>query len=415
MLIFTSGSTAAPKAVVMSHGRAAGAANDSTWFGADDVLYCAMPLFHGNAINAIVLPALSTGAAIALRERFSASEFMPDVRYYGATFFTTVGRALGYVLATPPDELNQVHSVKYALAPESSRADVKEFRRRFGITCVTGYGSSENAVIMVPARGLAPDPLGRPKEGIEAAIVDRETGAFCPPATFDKHGKLTNAGEAIGEIVGLNVSSRFEGYYNNPEAEAARNRNGWYWTGDLGYQDSEGVFYFAGRLDDWLRVDSENFATAPVERILVRYPPAAAVAVYAVPDERTADDQVMAAIELAPGDEFDPDDFTRFVSEQPDLSAKWVPRYLRITKIPVGATNKIDRRTLRSERWYTNDPMFWRPSASPATDPSRPRTSESSRLGSPRTAVRSTDPDRKSRLAPPRRSARQLPARAVLG
>jgi fatty-acyl-CoA synthase len=294
---------------------------------------------------------------------------MPDVRFYGATFFTSVGRALGYVLATPPDDLDEVHSVKYALAPESSRADVKEFRRRFGITCVTGYGSSENAVIMVPARGLAPDPLGRPKEGIEAAIVDRETGAFCPPATFDEDGKLTNAAEAIGEIVGLNVSSRFEGYYNNPEAEADRKRNGWYWTGDLGYQDAEGVFYFAGRLDDWLRVDSENFATAPVERILVRYPPAAAVAVYAVPDERTADDQVMAAIELAPGDRFDPEDFARFVAEQPDLSPKWVPRYLRITNIPVGATNKIDRRTLRSERWYTDDPIFWRPSRAPGYAP----------------------------------------------
>jgi fatty-acyl-CoA synthase len=361
MLIFTSGSTAAPKAVVMSHRRAAGAANDSTWFGADDVLYCAMPMFHGNAINAVVLPALSGGAAIALRDRFSASEFMSDVRSYGATFFTSVGRALGYVLATPPTDLDQQHSVKYALAPESSRADVKEFQRRFGITCVTGYGSSENAVIMVPARGIGADALGRPKEGIEAAIVDRETGEFRPVAEFDEHGKLANAGEAIGEIVGLNVSSRFEGYYNNPEAEAARNRNGWYWTGDLGYQDSEGVFYFAGRLDDWLRVDSENFATAPVERILVRYPPAAAVAVYAVPDERTADDQVMAAIELDAGAGFDPDDFVAFLTEQRDMSAKWMPRYVRITTIPVGATNKIDRRTLRSARWYTDDPIFWRP------------------------------------------------------
>ena len=190
MLIFTSGSTAAPKAVIMSHGRAAGAANDSTWFGPDDVLYCAMPLFHGNAINAVVLPALSTGAAIALRDRFSASEFMPDVRAYGATFFTSVGRALGYVLATPPDDLDQVHSVKYALAPESSRADVKEFRRRFGITCVTGYGSSENAVIMVPgprarARSARPTEGGhrgrdrRPRDRrfLPAGDVRRATGS----------------------------------------------------------------------------------------------------------------------------------------------------------------------------------------------------------------------------------------------
>src|SRR5207302_6641198 len=62
----------------------------------------------------------------------------------------------------------------------------------------------------------------------------------------------------------------FEGYYNNPEADAERVRNGWYWTGDLGYRDEDGFFYFAGRSSDWLRVDSENFAAAPVERILFR-------------------------------------------------------------------------------------------------------------------------------------------------
>ncbi len=93
-LIFTSGSTGAPKAVRMTHGRAAAAARGATWFSADDILYSAMPLFHGNALNAIVLPAVASGATIALRPRFSASQFMPDVRRYRATFFSTVGRAL---------------------------------------------------------------------------------------------------------------------------------------------------------------------------------------------------------------------------------------------------------------------------------------------------------------------------------
>ncbi len=80
LLIFTSGSTGAPKAVQLSHARACRVANAASWFGRDDVLYCAMPLFHGNALNAIVFPALATGATIALRERFSATRFMPDVR-----------------------------------------------------------------------------------------------------------------------------------------------------------------------------------------------------------------------------------------------------------------------------------------------------------------------------------------------
>jgi fatty-acyl-CoA synthase len=360
VLIFTSGSTGAPKAVRMTHGRAARAAAGATWFTPDDVLYCAMPLFHGNALNAIVLPALATGAAIALRERFSASQFMPDVRRYRATFFSTVGRALAYILATTETEADRDHRVKYALAPESSPTDMRAFRRRFGITCVAGYGSSENVIVMVPAPGLPKDALGVPQEGIDAAIVDPATGRECPRAEFDADGRLLNAAEATGEIVGRNVIDRFEGYYRNPEAEAARSRSGWYWSGDLGYRDANDVFYFAGRAGEWLRVDAENFATAPVERILERFPGVSGVAVYPVPDERTADDQVMAALELEVGTEFDPAAFGAFLDAQPDLGSKWAPRYVRLTALPVGATNKIDKRPLRDERWYTDDPVFWR-------------------------------------------------------
>jgi len=360
LLIFTSGSTSAPKAVIMSNRRAARAASGSAWFSPEDVLYCAMPLFHGNALNAIVFPALATGATIALRERFTASRFMDDLRHYGATFFTSVGRAIGYVLATPPRPDDRDHSVKYGLAPESSPADMRAFKRRFGITCIAGYGSSENAVVFVPVPGMPPDALGQPQAGIDAAVADPETGAICAVAAFDDQGRMTNAEEAIGEIVGRNVLDRFEGYYNNPKANAERSRNGWFWTGDLGYVDPDGYFYFAGRQGDWLRVDSENLATAPIERILDRFQGLAAVAVYAVPDERTADDQAMASLELEGGTSFDAAAFGVFLAAQPDLGPKWSPRYLRITTLPVGATNKIDRRRLQREGWATDDPVWWR-------------------------------------------------------
>jgi fatty-acyl-CoA synthase len=360
VLIFTSGSTGAPKAVRMTHGRAARMANSWTWFTQDDVLYNAMPLFHGNALNAVVLPALGTGAAIALRQRFSASQFMPDVRRYGATFFTTVGRALSYILATPESPHDRHHNVAYALAPESSPADMEACHDRFGIRCISGYGSSENAIIMTSVPGTPKDALGVPQEGIDAAVVDPETGEERPRARFDGDGRLLNAGEAIGELVGRNVVSRFEGYYNNPEADAERTRNGWYWSGDLGYRDGDGIFYFAGRAGEWLRVDSENFAVVPVERILSRFAPARGTAVYAVPDERTADDQVMVALEIA-GETFDPEAFAAFLDDQPDLGTKWAPRFVRITSLPVGATNKVDKRALRAERWYTRDPVYWRP------------------------------------------------------
>ncbi len=360
LLIFTSGSTGAPKAVQLSHGRACRVANAAAWFGPGDVLYCAMPLFHGNALNAVVFPALATGATIALRERFSASQFMPDVRRYGATFFSTVGRALAYILATPVVPEDRDHHVKFALAPESSPRDLRACKERFGILCVADYGSSENVIIMEPRAGLPKDALGVPQAGVDATVVDPETGVERARARFDADGRLLNGADAIGEIVGRNVVDRFEGYYRNPEAEAERTRNGWYWSGDLGYVDDAGVFYFAGRAGEWLRVDSENFATAPVERILARYPGASGVAVYPVPDERTADDQVMAAIELDPGTEFDARGFGAFLAAQPDLGTKWAPRYVRVTTLPVGATNKIDKRPLRAERWSTDDPVYWR-------------------------------------------------------
>ena len=173
-------------------------------------------------------------------------------------------------------------------------------------------------------------------------------------------GRLTNADEAIGELIGRSAHSAFEGYYRNPEAEAERLRDGWYWSGDLVYRDAEGVFYFAGRTGDWLRVDSENFTAAPIERILARFEGLRGVAVYAVPDCRTGD-QVMAALELADDAPFDPVAFAAFLGDQPDLGTKWAPRYLRVVaSLPVTGTDKIDKAPLRAQQWNSADPYWQR-------------------------------------------------------
>jgi len=364
LLMFTSGSTGAPKAVRMSQGRAARtSAASAVAFTSDDVLYCAMPLFHGNALLANLFPATVKGASVVLRARFSASAFLPDVRRYGCTYFNYVGRALSYILAQPeaPDDAD--NTLKWGLGSEASPHDVDAFRNRFRCYVVEGYGSSEGAVVIQPFNGMPAEALGRPKEGQDVSVHDPGTGEECPRARFDEHRRLLNAAEATGEIVGRNVLSSFEGYYANPAADTERARSGWYWTGDLGYRDEEGTFYFAGRSVDWLRVDGENFAAAPVERIVGRCPGVAAVAVYAVPDPRTAD-QVMAALELHDGVNFDPIAFARFLADQPDLGTKWAPRFVRIVgALPLTATRKIDRKPLRAERWTTTDPVWWRPAA----------------------------------------------------
>jgi fatty-acyl-CoA synthase len=344
----------------MTQGRAARTAGASV-FTPDDVLYCAMPLFHGNSLLANLFPAMAKGASVVLKRRFSASDFVPDIRRHGCTFFNCVGRALSYILAVPesPDEHDT--RLKWVLGPESSPRDIAEFTRRFGCPVIEGYGSSENAVVIQPAAGMPAGALGRPSRGMDVAVVDPATGQERPPARVDDSGRIVNLEEAVGEIVGRNSVANFEGYYNNPEAEAERTRGGWYWSGDLGYRDEDGWFWFAGRTSDWLRVDGENFAAAPVERILARFPPVTGVAVYPVPDPLMAD-QVMAAVQLEAGAAFDPEAFAAFLAAQPDLGTKWAPRFVRVVDgLPVTGTGKVDKRPLRATRWESGDEVWWCP------------------------------------------------------
>jgi fatty-acyl-CoA synthase len=363
VLIFTSGSTGAPKAVRGTQGRFA-TLGQRMPFTSDDVLYCPMPLFHGNALASNFVPAFTSGATIALRRRFSASEFFDDLRGVGATYFNTVGRALSYVLATPPSSDDRTHRVKFALAPESSPADAAAFRERFGIPLVGGYGSSEGAIIITPVRDGKPGALGVPAGDADVAVVDPATGAECPRAELDENGSLTAASStvAIGEIVRRDPRLVFEGYYKNEEATAERSRNGWYWSGDLGYRDHDGVFYFAGRTADWIRVDGENFAAAPIERIIGRHRDVAAVAVYGVPDPVTGD-QVMAAVELRAGRAFDAPGFAAFLDAQRDLGTKWAPRFVRVVDaLPVTGADKIAKLPLRTPAWTRGDgEVWWRP------------------------------------------------------
>jgi fatty-acyl-CoA synthase len=348
----------------MTQGRAAGNDGRVMGFGPEDTLYCAMPLFHGNALCSMVFPALGTGASLVLKRRFSASAFLPEIRAHHCTFTSTVGRVLTYVLATPETDADRDHDLKFVLAPESSAVDMATFKRRFGVPAFGGYGSSENAVVLSTVPGQPVDALGVPAPGSDVAVIDSETKQECPRARFDAGRKLLNADEAIGEIVGRNTLDRFEGYYNNDEATSERTRDGWYWSGDLAYRDEEGIFYFAGRNADWLRVDGENFSAAPVERVLHRFPGVTGVAVFGVPDDRTVDDQAMAVVELAAGERFDPVAFDAFIVEQRDFGTKWGPRYVRVTSsLPVTATNKVDKAPLRRDRWTPtgDDLVFWRP------------------------------------------------------
>jgi fatty-acyl-CoA synthase len=366
LLYFTSGSTGAPKAVTCVQGRvAASGAAMAERFGltASDVCYIPMPMFHGNAVLANWGPALVAGSTVALRERFSASGFLPDVHEYQATYFTYVGRAISYILATPAHQDDAANPLRAGFGTEAGPLDRDRFERRFGCPLSEGYGASEGGINIVAPRSFPPSVLARGAAvgiGDETlSIVDLDTGKPCPPAEFDAAGRLLNGATAIGELVGTGRGG-FTGYWNNPAADAERFTDGRYRSGDLFYADTDGWLYFAARKADRMRVDGENISVALLEAILARWEPVEAVAAYAVPDEITGD-AVMCALVLRPGTAFEPAAFADFLAAQADLGTKMAPRFIRITAaLTTTATEKVSRYALREQGWWAvGDDVVW--------------------------------------------------------
>jgi fatty-acyl-CoA synthase len=359
MMIFTSGTSGEPKAVQVAHifPIFAGAnLVDRFSVTADDVCYVSMPLFHSNAVVAGWAVALSAGATI-VPARFSASRFLDDVRHYGATYMNYVGKPLAYILATPerPDDAD--NPLRVAFGNEASERDIEEFGRRFDCHVMDGFGSTENAVTVTRVPGTPPGSIGQGLEGV--AIYNSETVTECPPAEFDDNGVLINADEAVGELVNTQGGGMFQGYYNDQAANDERMRHGMYWSGDLAYKDKDGFVYLAGRTSDWMRVDGENLAAAPIERVIMRHPAVSRVAVYAVPDPHVGD-QVMAAVVLRDDATLGPEELESFLADQSDLSTKGWPRFVRIAPdLPSTATNKVLKRELAAQGPVADDGVLW--------------------------------------------------------
>ena len=360
MMIFTSGTSGEPKAVQVPHavvliaGMALVAKYD---VGSDDVGYLSMPLFHSNAVYAGWAVTLVSGAAM-VPAKFSASRFLADIRQYGVTYMNYVGKPLAYILATPEQSDDHDNPLRVAFGNEASDRDIDEFARRFGCTVWDGFGSTENAIIVIREDGCPPGSLGKGYPGV--AIYHPDSVTECAVAEFDEHGALVNADAAVGELVNTAGTGLFRGYYNDPSATDERIRHGMYWSGDLAYRDADGWIYFAGRSADWLRVDGENMATAPIERVLVQFPAVSRAVVYAVPDELVGD-QIMAAVVLRDDAEFDADEFEKFLAAHEEMIPKAWPRYVWITdELPTTATNKILKRELVARGLAVDGGRTWK-------------------------------------------------------
>lgn len=353
LLLFTSGTSGAPKAVITSHQRLGFVAQSMNMIIAltpEDTTYICMPLFHSNALFTAWAPSLVYGSTIALRRKFSASEFLSDVRVFGATYFNYVGKPLTYILATPEQDDDQNNPLRRGFGNEGSEIDLSRFAERFDCKLTDGYGQTETGASIVRIPNMPAGSLGVAAQST-ITVRDPATNQECPRAIFDSDGRLMNSEEATGEIVNAGGGT-FEGYWNNATANSERIRDGAYWTGDLAYRDENGFFYFAGRSADWMRVDGENFAGAPIERILMRHPDVILAAVYGVPDFDMGD-RVMAALQLQSGATFDAVEFSKFLSGQTDLGPKWVPSFIEIVEnFPMTPSNKVIKRELVLRRWH---------------------------------------------------------------
>ena len=303
-LLFTSGTSGAPKACLCSQGRLAriGAIVAQMYaLEPADVCYLSMPLFHSNALMAGWGPALMAGSAVALPSsgRFSASGFLPDVRKAGATYFNYVGKPLSFILATPEQPDDADNPLVRAFGNEGTTEDVARFAERFGVAVTDSYGSTEGGATVQRTPDTPPGALGRAPEG--TVVLDPATGDRVPAGPLRRPRPAAQRGRGHRRAGVQGGRRRLRGLLAQRRG-ARRPGCGRAGTGRATWPTgtTPGFFYFAGRDHDWLRVDGENFASAPIERILQRHADIVLASVYAVPDP-VVGDQVMAAVQLRPG------------------------------------------------------------------------------------------------------------------
>ena len=274
LLIFTSGSTSFPKAVRCTQGRFARtgahvATVAALGDGDGDAIYSPLPFFHSSSLFTGLAASLASGVPLGTRSKFSASKTMDDIRRTGTTVMTYTGKVLNYLLAVPErsDDSQTTSGLPSAMRPRSmtSAPSLNDSTARSATATAPPKASSSSGVTPPCRRAHSERPT------ITSSCSTRRRVSNVPRSRRAPDGTILNATEATGEIVNLSPGQGFEGYYRNNEATSERFRQGRYWSGDLAYRDAQGWFYFAGRSNEWLRVDGENFAAGVVESILGRF------------------------------------------------------------------------------------------------------------------------------------------------
>jgi long-chain acyl-CoA synthetase len=186
--------------------------------------------------------------------------------------------------------------------------------------------------------------------GINVIVVDQATGTECPRATFDDEGRIANADVAIGEIVSTSGAAGFEGYWRNEEAERARIRDGWYWTGDLGYRDAHANIFLVDRAKDMIVTGGENVYSVEVENAITQHPAVAQCAVIGIPDEQWGE-LVHAVVVTKPGAKASANELIEFCKTL--IAGYKCPRSADISErpLPLSGAGKVLKRDLRKPFW----------------------------------------------------------------
>ena len=336
LVLHTSGTTARPKIVPLSHANliaSAGNIGRTLALGADDVCLNIMPLFHIHGLVAAVLASLAAGGSVVCTPGLSGFRFFTWLREVRPTWYTAVPTMHQALLQVAPrfkdviaeGRLRFVRSSSASLPP----AVMDELERTFGVPVIEAYGMTEAAHQMA-SNPLPPSPRLAGSVGIAAGP---EIGIM------DGDGHLLPAGSA-GEVVirGPNVT---RGYDNNPVANAAAFRDGWFRTGDEGVLDAGGYLRLTGRLKEIINRAGEKIAPVEVDNVLLEHPDVQQAVTFAMPS-RVFGEDVAVAVVAREGAAADAEDLRRFVAGR--LAPFKVPRtIIFLAEIPKGPTGKIQR------------------------------------------------------------------------
>ena len=333
-LLYTSGTTGRPKGVLFHHGSTGAAGKhflETLGVTADDVVLAVTPLFHGNAWGAVVT-ALQAGGTVAYPVSFRAKDFWDLVESTGATVLYTLGTSLSYLLTPPPSQRERSSGLRVILGLGS--APIRDrIIDRFGVAHVAEcFGSTDAGVVTITPLGEAPreGSAGPPVPGVEIVVRD-DAGNSLPQ----------------GEIGEITIASphRMAEYFRDPEQTAAALRDGWFFTGDLGYLDADGWLYFVDRKRDVIRRGGENMSSVQIEKTLREHPRVVEAAVIGVSDDVLG--QEVKAFVVADG-EVSADELRAFAAER--LAKFQVPRLWEFRdELPKTPTQRVEKYKLREE------------------------------------------------------------------